>query len=724
MDDATTDITAPVTPEGAATIGRSPDLAGSLLVDSSSAAAMMGISRDVYYNHLAQGRVPEGMWVVRPGGGGRRRMYPAEAIARLAEELRSPFPPAGMIEREAAAQRCGVSLETLNYHQKQGRLVGARLVKKPGSRARVTVFPLAGVDRLAEEIRAAATAPFPPAGFVDRYEANRILGVGNATLDHWKRTGRFTYDGVLAKGPNGVACRIYAIAELQRARDAMAAAEAKEIHIPAGFVDFDGAATLFGQHKTVLNRWQIEGRLGRGKVIKVKGRPRFHVFAIAEMERVKSQMEAERAEAAARPVAPAGFIELHAAAITLGVSPAVLHEWEKQRRVTEGRWTPIPGTSARTKVYRVEEIERLREELRHAAANFPPTGWLEIRQAARRANVSMNVWKRWMAEGRVTVGPWVARPAGGRCKLFSVAEIDRLVVELGRDHHFFMESDGAGGGAGGWRVPDGHVGRGGAAEIFGVAESTFVHWQGEGWITCGRWARLPPGAGSGGGVRRVYPVEALCLQRDAFRDEPYVDPHDASIVRVPVMSWGKTPIEAIIDAADLPRIAGMRWHWVNSYGGGDGEAVRCGPADEQQPFRRVVLALEGPEWKVIHVNGNPLDCRRENVILRTINDVIHSQRKRRMTHFGRPPTSRFKGVCWDKRQERWTAHIQNDGIGRRLGSFHDEVAAAEAYDEAAKELFGEHGWLNFPDGVDGRLEREAKEAEKAGACEDRERRVA
>ena len=53
------------------------------------------------------------------------------------------------------------------------------------------------------------------------------------------------------------------------------------------------------------------------------------------------------------------------------------------------------------------------------------------------------------------------------------------------------------------------------------------------------------------------------------------------------------------------------------------------------------------------------------------------------------------------------ATIKKDRVQRRLGSFRDEIAAAQAYDEAARELFGEHARPNFPDGVDAWLERAA-----------------
>jgi hypothetical protein len=278
-----------------------------------------------------------------------------------------------------------------------------------------------------------------------------------------------------------------------------------------------------------------------------------------------------------------------------------------------------------------------------------------------------------------------------------VAEIDRIVTELGRDHQFFMEPDGNGG----WRPPEGHVGRAGAAEMFGVAEGTFVHWQTDGRITCGRWARIPVGAGMGeGGGRRVYPIDALrpLVEELEKAGKPYVDPANPSVARVPIMSWSKTRFEALIDAVDLPLIEGMRWNWMPRSNEEDAVVVRSAPAGGQTPLRRILLGLEGREWKISHRNGDALDCRRANLVVRTPTESLGHARKRKTTHGGRPPTSRFKGVCWVK--GRWRAQIQKEGQRHKLGSFEDEIAAAQAYDEASRELFGEHARLNFPDGVD------------------------
>src|SRR4051794_29032478 len=114
-----------------------------------------------------------------------------------------------------------------------------------------------------------------------------------------------------------------------------------------------------------------------------------------------------------------------------------------------------------------------------------------------------------------------------RGKLFSLEEIERVVAGLGRGHQFFMEHERQGG----WRPPDGYVDRSGAADIFGVAARTFAQWQTDGRITCGRWARMPVGAGIGVGPgRRLYPVEEMHRLAEEFAKvgQPYVDPNNPS----------------------------------------------------------------------------------------------------------------------------------------------------------------------------------------------------
>ena len=58
-------------------------------------------------------------------------------------------------------------------------------------------------------------------------------------------------------------------------------------------------------------------------------------------------------------------------------------------------------------------------------------------------------------------------------------------------------------------------------------------------------------------------------------------------------------------------------------------------------------------------------------------------------------TSRYKGVTLRKSYTKWRATIILNKKYIHIGYFINEIDAAKAYDEKAKELFGEFAWLNF-----------------------------
>ncbi len=95
----------------------------------------------------------------------------------------------------------------------------------------------------------------------------------------------------------------------------------------------------------------------------------------------------------------------------------------------------------------------------------------------------------------------------------------------------------------------------------------------------------------------------------------------------------------------------------------------------------------GDRLTVDHINGDPLDNRRENLRIATRQE---NQRNRR--GWGR---SGFKGVLFRAKRQRWEAYIQ---VGTRVFSRarHTAEEAAIAYDDMAREHFGQFARLNFP----------------------------
>mgnify|MGYP003693895425 CR=1 FL=1 len=92
-----------------------------------------------------------------------------------------------------------------------------------------------------------------------------------------------------------------------------------------------------------------------------------------------------------------------------------------------------------------------------------------------------------------------------------------------------------------------------------------------------------------------------------------------------------------------------------------------------------------------HRNRNPLDNRKKNLRVADLSKNGMNARKHRR---GRP-TSKYKGVWWDKSRSKWAAMIRAYKKSILSGRFASEEEAARAYDQAAKKLHGEFALLNF-----------------------------
>ena len=104
-------------------------------------------------------------------------------------------------------------------------------------------------------------------------------------------------------------------------------------------------------------------------------------------------------------------------------------------------------------------------------------------------------------------------------------------------------------------------------------------------------------------------------------------------------------------------------------------------------LHRVVMSA-ALDQHIDHINGNALDNRRCNLRVASRNQNMWNTAKRREL------TSRFKGVSWHKRMNKWQATIRHMNKQLWLGLHPSESAAALAYNEAARRLFGEFARLN------------------------------
>jgi len=94
---------------------------------------------------------------------------------------------------------------------------------------------------------------------------------------------------------------------------------------------------------------------------------------------------------------------------------------------------------------------------------------------------------------------------------------------------------------------------------------------------------------------------------------------------------------------------------------------------------------------VDHRNGHSLDNRKDNLRLSTPSqNSCNSRRDKSNTY------SQYRGVSFSKRKGKWFAAIRANGKKLWLGYFDSELAAAKAYDRAARKYHGQFATLNFP----------------------------
>ena len=104
--------------------------------------------------------------------------------------------------------------------------------------------------------------------------------------------------------------------------------------------------------------------------------------------------------------------------------------------------------------------------------------------------------------------------------------------------------------------------------------------------------------------------------------------------------------------------------------------------------RDIMGCVNGDTIIVDHINGNTLDCRKQNLRLcnRTENNRNAKIRK--------DNTSGYKGVCFDKRTSSWRVRISVDRKYIHIGRYKNIEDAYIAYCEASNKYHKEFGRIS------------------------------
>ena len=153
-------------------------------------------------------------------------------------------------------------------------------------------------------------------------------------------------------------------------------------------------------------------------------------------------------------------------------------------------------------------------------------------------------------------------------------------------------------------------------------------------------------------------------------------------------------LQTLVDDCDHGWLS--RWAWSPFYRQGRVRgAARWVLGKTIILHREIMNAPAGLE--VDHIDHDTLNNQRVNLRICTHAENLRNRVK--WHRAGRPPSSEYKGVWFSPKDNRWIAHISIDSRLKHLGSFRTEVAAALAYDAAAREHYGEFACLNFPSAV-------------------------
>lgn len=153
-----------------------------------------------------------------------------------------------------------------------------------------------------------------------------------------------------------------------------------------------------------------------------------------------------------------------------------------------------------------------------------------------------------------------------------------------------------------------------------------------------------------------------------------------------VLTNGKV---ALVDDEDFDKLNAVKWYYRK-----EGYAVGNLPSPEKGMYPKVLMhryimdAQKGQQ--IDHINGDKLDNRKENL------RVANASTNKANCGLRKSNTSGYKGVskATGKRNKQWTAEIKVNYKRKNLGYFYTPEEAAEAYNKAAIEAFGEFAKLN------------------------------
>ena len=141
--------------------------------------------------------------------------------------------------------------------------------------------------------------------------------------------------------------------------------------------------------------------------------------------------------------------------------------------------------------------------------------------------------------------------------------------------------------------------------------------------------------------------------------------------------------KCLVDDEDFESLSKNKWTMSTG-----GYAYRKKPKNKYLAMHRQIMNVS-KDQTIDHINGNPIDNRKQN--LRFCTDVqngFNTGKRRGKT------TSKYKGVSLCSKDKKWKAYININKKCTYIGSYKTEKEAAKAYNYVAEKLYEEYAVLN------------------------------
>jgi hypothetical protein len=148
------------------------------------------------------------------------------------------------------------------------------------------------------------------------------------------------------------------------------------------------------------------------------------------------------------------------------------------------------------------------------------------------------------------------------------------------------------------------------------------------------------------------------------------------IITITSKKYGK--VEALMDQEDYEKFKEYPMYVWGSKRHTGLYLMGYSPSNWENAHRIHRLIMDAQSGEIVdHINGNPLDNRRNN--RRIVTSLVNNQKARKRKD---GKTSQYKGVSFNKNSQKWVAQIQVNKKKIGLGYFTTPEEAAIAYNLA------------------------------------------